>query len=420
MKRILIIYPHWPPSNLVGVHRVRLIANELHHLGWKATVLTVDERDYEEPGDADGLKLVAPEVNVIKVRANPVRKLLGKRVIGDIGMRAFSALKREALKHCRDEKVDFAWISMPSWYPALIGRHLHKQGTPFGIDYQDPWVHDLPKQISPFSRAFLTIQVAKVLEPIAVKNSSIITGINQPYFQGVLNRNSQLKSVSNGSFQLGFSHRDHEIHVPDLDSPWGSEQRAFIYAGAFLPMSLALWQRLFTAIGLLKLEGELDSKIRIYLFGTGQTHHQSLQDMANDAGIGDVVVEHPERIPFLHVQELLRRAEGILSIGSTEIHYSASKTFQCLLSGNKLFSYFHEASEAREILQACNADAFHVSFHPNHQADEEILQIKQRLRCFFANQTTDWSPNLEPLEAHSSRKSAEALIQTIEKALNIS
>ena len=34
MKTVLIIYPHWPPSNLVGVHRVRLIANHLHAQDW--------------------------------------------------------------------------------------------------------------------------------------------------------------------------------------------------------------------------------------------------------------------------------------------------------------------------------------------------------------------------------------------------
>ena len=32
----------------MGVHRVRLIANELHGLDWKATVLAVHEDDYEE------------------------------------------------------------------------------------------------------------------------------------------------------------------------------------------------------------------------------------------------------------------------------------------------------------------------------------------------------------------------------------
>lgn len=418
MKRILIIYPHWPPSNLVGVHRVRLIANELHHLGWQATVLTVDERDYEEPGDPDSLKLVAPEVEVVKVRAKPVRKILGKRFIGDIGLRAFGALKSEALKLCNKQKFDFAWISMPSWYPALIGRHLHKQGTPFGIDYQDPWVYDLPEQVLPLSRAAMTIRVAKILEPIAVKQASIITGINQPYYQGVLDRNPQLKFASHSFFQLGFSHLDHNIPMPQLKTPWGAEERTFIYAGAFLPKSLVLWERLFTSLAALKSNGKLDSSIRFYLFGTGQTQHLSLQTMADQAGIGDVIVEHPDRIPFLHVQEFLRRAEGVLSIGSTEIHYSASKTFQCLLSGNKLFSYFHEGSEAREILGNCEADSFHVSFHPKHEVAEEIAQLKSQLQRIFEVNSTEWSPELRPLENYNSRKSAETLVNTIEKALN--
>ena len=83
MKRILIIYPHWPPSNLVGVHRVRLIANELEALGWKPTVLTVDEHDHEEQLSAASEQLVKPGMEVIKVRARPVKKIAGKRVIGD-------------------------------------------------------------------------------------------------------------------------------------------------------------------------------------------------------------------------------------------------------------------------------------------------------------------------------------------------
>ena len=49
MKTLLIIYPHWPPSNLVGVHRVRLLVNEMPAQGWKPIVLTVDPEDYEEP-----------------------------------------------------------------------------------------------------------------------------------------------------------------------------------------------------------------------------------------------------------------------------------------------------------------------------------------------------------------------------------
>ena len=71
MKSVLIIYPHWPPSNLVGVHRVRLIANHLASFGWHPIVLTVHERHYEEPLVPELTALVASTVEVIKVDGLP-------------------------------------------------------------------------------------------------------------------------------------------------------------------------------------------------------------------------------------------------------------------------------------------------------------------------------------------------------------
>ena len=51
MKKILIIYPHFPPSNLAGVHRPRLFANHLKSFGWEPVILTVHEKYYEEELD---------------------------------------------------------------------------------------------------------------------------------------------------------------------------------------------------------------------------------------------------------------------------------------------------------------------------------------------------------------------------------
>ena len=58
MPKLLIIYPHWPPSNLVGVHRPRLIANNLLAVNWKVTILSVEEGYYEENLDPHILKMV--------------------------------------------------------------------------------------------------------------------------------------------------------------------------------------------------------------------------------------------------------------------------------------------------------------------------------------------------------------------------
>ena len=61
-------------------------------------MLTIDDRDYEEPPAYDTLRLVDPRVQIVKVRARPVRHWFGRRGIGDIGVRGFSALKNRADK----------------------------------------------------------------------------------------------------------------------------------------------------------------------------------------------------------------------------------------------------------------------------------------------------------------------------------
>ena len=47
LKSILIISPHYPPSNLAAVHRSRLFAQHLPALGWNPIILTVDEDYYD-------------------------------------------------------------------------------------------------------------------------------------------------------------------------------------------------------------------------------------------------------------------------------------------------------------------------------------------------------------------------------------
>ena len=58
MKRALLISPYFTPSNLAGVHRVRLMAGHLAEFGWEPIVVTVHPRHYEEPGDAASLALL--------------------------------------------------------------------------------------------------------------------------------------------------------------------------------------------------------------------------------------------------------------------------------------------------------------------------------------------------------------------------
>ena len=93
MKKILIIYPHFPPCNLAGVHRSRLFAQHLPAFGWQPIILTVDEKYYEEKLDYNLEKLLPVDLRIEKVKAF---KLTKPRVIGDIGLRAFFQFYKRA------------------------------------------------------------------------------------------------------------------------------------------------------------------------------------------------------------------------------------------------------------------------------------------------------------------------------------
>ena len=249
---MLIIHPHWPPSNLVGVHRVRLIANQMHHFGWKAIVLTVHESHLEEDLSYDLNRLVNKEIEVIKVDAAPVRHLFGKRLVGDIGLRAFQSLRNEALALATQRKIDFVWFSLPPWYTPFIGAHLWKRlGIPYGVDYRDPWVYKLTDEQKGLNRATLTIALAHLLEPVALKHAALISGVSLSYLSGSYSRNKTLK-CDQVTFQMGFCRDDHFLEIPDFQPPFTSGKHSFVYAGAYSPNWAPLFRLFLEGLAQLK------------------------------------------------------------------------------------------------------------------------------------------------------------------------
>jgi len=413
MKTMLIIQPHWPPSNLVGVHRVRLVANELHNLGWKALVLAIDERDYEEPLSPEMTRLVNVEVEVIKVRAASVKSFFGRRLIGDLGLRGYKALRNQAGELLRTRSIDFIWFSLPSWYPSLMGYGLKRKfGVHFGLDYRDPWVYEIPRHMKGFNRATITITAARILEPLALRNVSLVSGVSDGYVEGVRSRNKNITDTPVVTFQMGFRKEDHFIELPNFQAPINPTKKTYVYAGAHWPMGAPLFTTFLRALAQLNSTQTLE-KIEFLFIGTGNTEVKSLQLQAEELGLQDIFREIPERQSYLEIQQILRNSDGAILIGSPEPHYSASKIFQCLLTTPRIFGFFHPKSEAKHVLDACNANHFFVPFDERLTSTDMIDAVSMGLSKFIDpefHQPLD----LKPLKQHTSLTNARKLINSIE------
>lgn len=420
-KKILIISPHYPPSNLAAVHRSRLFAEHLPLFGWEPIILTVHEDYYEEVLDWNLHALLPGKQRIVKVNAYHITK---PRIIGDIGLRAFFQLRKRALKVIRSEQIDFVYIPIPSFYVSLIGRYLNKKtGVKYGIDYIDPWVHVFPGSENVFSRHWFSSKFSKILEPRAVKNASLITGVSEGYYEGVKERNpALLEKCIFGAMPYGGEARDHEF-VKKLNlKPYLFQKNnkiQFVYAGAFLPKAYSVLEKIFQSI-----QGNLNlfDQVEFHFIGTGSQTDDSksycIKPLAEKYGLWDTVVkEYPARLPYLDVLIHLESADGALIVGSTESHYTPSKVYQSVLANKFILAVLHSESTACNVIKLTKTG--HVL---DFKGEQDLLKVRDS----FAQVFTDWSSDyktfdpakikFDEFEAYSAKSVTRRLAELLNKA----
>lgn len=424
MKKILIISPHFPPSNLAAVHRSRLFAQHLPSFGWQPFILMVHEKHYEEKLDYNLEKLLPSELQIEKVSALP---LTTPRLIGDIGLRSFFQLYNRAKVLIKKEKIDFLYIPIPSFYVALLGRWLHQStGIKYGIDYIDPWVHYFPGSNKIFSRHWFSTKIATILEPIAIKKASLITGVAEGYYKGVIERNPHLlQQAVFGAMPYGGEIADHN-GIKNLGlEPYLFKKKSgviqMVYAGAMLPKSYEPLERIFMAIQ----QNPITFKaIEFHFIGTGKRPNDAdafnIKPLAEKYGIWQsTVFEYPQRIPYLDVLVHLNHSDGIFILGSTEPHYTPSKTYQGVLSGKPIFAVLHQDSSAVKVIRDSKAGLV-LSFNGENDLNAIQTQFLQQWMFFgdFMKSFSTLNVNMNTFEIYSAKNVTKTLADLLQISIS--
>ena len=422
MKRVALVAAHFTPSNLAAVHRARLWAQHLPEFGWEPTVVSAHHRHYEEALDWELHALVPESLRVVRTLAFPTKPI---RVVGDIGVRALPFLYGALANLAARRELDFLHITIPSNFTAVLGRMIHaRYGVPYGIDYIDPWVHEWPGSERRFSKAWTSARLAERLEPWAVRDAALITGVAPGYYEAVLARNPALAArVVTAAMPYGGSERDFAAvrahsRAPRLFDP---RDGAFhmVYAGALLPRAFVVLERLLAGVALLReRRPEIGRRLRLHFVGTGSSpsdpHGYNVRPLAERAGLLDIVDEHPARIPYTEVLQHLLAASAILILGSTEPHYTPSKAFQAVLARKPVLALLHRASTAAEFLQRANAARVVTLDEQQLPAASELAAALAAVmeRDAIAAPAVRW----DLLEAYTARSTARALAEALDLA----
>lgn len=422
-KRVALVASHFVPSNLASVHRARLWSLHLREFGWEPIIVTTHWDYYEEKVEPSLMELLQKDLHVIRTKALRTRPI---RIVGDVGIRAFPWHYR-ALRYLAESKsIDFVHITIPSNFSALLGRLLkRKTGVPYGIDYIDPWVHRFPGSDPPFTKAWASALLADRLEPWAVRDASLMTGINRRYYEGVLERNPHLRTQAVLSeMPYGGSENDHDYVRRHPLKAGLFERHAnkfnLIYAGAMLPRAYKVLDRLLESLVVLKTRRpRFAETFHLHFVGTGKSpddpHGYNIRPRIERHGLEDSVSEYPQRMPYLDVLNHLHAASGILVLGSTEPHYSPSKVFQSVMSRRPVFALLHRDSSAVEVLDATGAGQV-ITLSENSLPG--VSSLASELESFIFNPTySERDVHWEILAKNSARESARTLAGALDEAL---
>lgn len=355
----ILVSPYFPPSTLAGVHRTRHLAKHLPVTGWRPIVVCVHEAYYEEPLDHSLAALVPKSAEIVRVNAIPAG-LTRPFGFGEVSLRAFCALRQSVLQLLRTRSIEAILISGSPYYPMLLAPEIKDRfGIPVILDFQDPWVSAGGARQARFSKAGVSHRLATWLEPRAVRAADFITSVSQIQNAEMAMRYKWLDQRKMGAIPIGGDPDDYEAlrRHPVLSREFDFDETVInlSYVGTIWPTVIETARVLMRAVARLKLQmPTLYQRLRINFVGTGANPSDRtgrwIGPLAEAEGVGEIIRERSQRVPYLEALDIQSRSNGIIMVGSDEPHYTASKLYSVLMSGRPFLSVFHRDSSAHTIL----------------------------------------------------------------------
>jgi glycosyltransferase involved in cell wall biosynthesis len=346
MRRVLIISPHFPPTNAPDHQRVRMSLPYFRENGWDPVVLAVAADQVEVPLDPLLAQTLPAEVEIHRVSALPARwtRRMG---LGNLAYRSWFQLRRAGDRLLQAQKFDLVYFSTTQFVTTTLGRRwLHRFGVPFVVDIQDPWQTDYyerpgaPPPPGGWKYRFARWQAAR-LEGPAWREAAGFVSVSNDYLDQLRARYPWFRAKPAAVIPFG---------APELDFVLAAQQdnvaTAFVRepgavhlvnVGAVGPIMRPALELLFAGVRQLRATDPVSArKLRFHFIGTSYAPagraEPSVLPIAEAGGVGDLVREETGRVGYFTALKTLLEADALVIPGSDDPAYNPSKIAACFLA----------------------------------------------------------------------------------------
>lgn len=368
MKKVLIISPHFPPTNSADMQRIRMSLPYFKDYNWEAQVVTVEEIYVDMVKDELLLDSVPNYIKIHKVPAFS-KKWTRKIGLGSLALRSMWFYKNKVNQILSTENFDLIYFSTTEFPLCILGAYWKRKfNIPYVIDMQDPWHNEYynnkPKSQRP-KKHWFSYRLHKILEPIAMKKVGGIISVSKKYIDVLKQRYAHINNIPSEVITFGANDLDFKIAEKRAEEFQLKYKKAenfinLVYVGrGGFDMQYAL-KILFKAFKTgLTLNFELFNKIRFYFIGTSYAPKNkgipTISPIAKELNVEKYVSESTDRIGFYESLHQLKNADGLIILGSNDIGYTASKLYPYIMAKKHLLGIFNNQSSAAHIMKDCDA-----------------------------------------------------------------
>jgi len=280
-------------------------------------------------------------------------------------------------------------------------------------------------------KARLAARVAGILEPFALRRVAHVVSVSPAYVNMLRGHYFWLGENDFTVLPFGAAEADYEflraspMRQAVFDPHDGRQHWVYVGRGGG-DMNFAV-NSFFTALAsTLKMQPELKSKLAVHFIGTSYAPKEraakTIEPLAAECGLGDVVSETTDRIPYFEALQCLLDANALFVPGSDDAGYTASKIYPYILARKPLLAVFHEQSSVVEVLKNTRAGTV-VSFKTGESCDAIAARILESSwlqtqlsavngqRSVVSPPATDW-PAFAP---YTAREMTRKLCQIFDK-----
>jgi hypothetical protein len=347
---VLIVVSSYRPAMLADMQRARALAWELPALGWDVEILTPAASEVRPDAiEPDAAGFFADDTAVHEVRAwlSPLFRMFTSRT-GSWRMALPMFWRGRRL--LASGRFDLVYFTTTAFILVSCGSRWRRRfGVPYVIDFQDPWLLPPQHYRGRGWKGRLMSWLDPYLEKRGVGHAAGLIAVSDAYIAALTKRYHKLAPSwldARRHAVIPFAADERDLLEAGRRHCRAAAVRAdelllhYVGAGPTMQRSFCL---ICEALARLRACGDaVAGRVRIRLFGTGRPGPHAarpvLKPVADAAGVGDLVDEQPERVPYRRALELVCESGGVLVLGVDDAGYVPSKLFGYALSGKPLLA----------------------------------------------------------------------------------